>query len=261
MNRVEYMRECMRKKRGSGPGERAMRKRKIFAFGGLFMIVSAVTFLWTHQVKLDVTAEDEVYISKILTEKVAVDQGNYESELEAIRAIQHAVLSTAPKNRGLAHGRAREPKDLYEERYGLCYDRSRVIEKMLRYMGFDVRHLSIYTLKDGNSPILALSKSGIRSHAVSEVRTTKGWLVVDSNDPWLSLDEKAEPVSIDRVRQDAGNYSISWSTEIIKAMNDIYQSPFTYVYGLYSRHGHFYAPFDFMPDVNWQELSANIKNP
>lgn len=229
--------------------------------GGLALLgaVGSLFFLWSREVELEVTPEDERYISKILEgENIEVEHGNFESELAAIRKIQESVLDIAPKNRGLSHNRAREPKDLYEERQGLCYDRSRVIEKSLRHLGFEVRHVSLYTLKDQSSVLAALSKPGVRSHAISEVKTSRGWLVVDSNDPWLSLDENGAPISVEGIKQDAEARRISWPEEALSEMSDIYQSPFTYVYGLYSRHGRFYPPYDFVPDVNWRELRANF---
>jgi hypothetical protein len=40
--------------------------------------------------------------------------------------------------------------------------------------------------------------------------------------------------------------------------NAIYLRPFTVVYGLYSRNGHLYPPYDFVPDVSYAELTDNI---
>jgi hypothetical protein len=39
---------------------------------------------------------------------------------------------------------------------------------------------------------------------------------------------------------------------------DIYTEPFTFVYGLYSRHGKFYPPYNFIPDVHYGEFIQNI---
>ncbi len=57
------------------------------------------------------------------------DGTDFEAEVRSIVAVQDAVLKAAPVDRAIPIGREREPKDLYELKYGLCYDRSRVIEK------------------------------------------------------------------------------------------------------------------------------------
>lgn len=38
----------------------------------------------------------------------------------------------------------------------------------------------------------------------------------------------------------------------------IYAEGFTFMYGLYSRHGMFYPPYDKVPDINIPEFSQNI---
>jgi len=43
-----------------------------------------------------------------------------------------------------------------------------------------------------------------------------------------------------------------------KPPNIIYQESFSFIYGLYSRHGKFYPPYTFIPDVNYVELIQNI---
>lgn len=39
---------------------------------------------------------------------------------------------------------------------------------------------------------------------------------------------------------------------------NIYEQPFTFVYGLYSRHGQFYPPYNFVPDINCGEFVKNV---
>ena len=102
----------------------------------------------------------------------------------------------------------------------------------------------------------ALLTPGDPSHAVSEVLTRRGWLVVDSNTRWLALDRSSAPVSIAAVRASAaGRAPIAWRQPPPFA---IYRHPFVFVYGLYSRHGEFYPPYDFVPDVNYAELMHNV---
>ena len=49
--------------------------------------------------------------------------------------------------------------------------------------------------------------------------------------------------------------SIQWNRE---PQTDIYEQPFTFVYGLYSRHGQFYPPYNFVPDINYDEFVNNV---
>ena len=40
----------------------------------------------------------------------------------------------------------------------------------------------------------------------------------------------------------------------------IYDDPFTFVYGLYSRHGKFYPPYNFVPDINYKTWLIEIND-
>ena len=94
------------------------------------------------------------------------------------------------------------------------------------------------------------------SHAFTEVLTQKGWMVVDSNDRWISIDSKNNPVSIAQIKLSAeGAADFAWSQI---PPNKKYMNPFIFVYGLYSRHGQFYPPYNFIPDVNYRELAQNF---
>jgi arylamine N-acetyltransferase len=70
--------------------------------------------------------------------------------------------------------------DLYEAKRGLCYDRSRAIEKVLSHLGFEVRHAAVYSTKK-TGRLAAFLTPKTQSHAVTEVKTEHGWLVIDSN--------------------------------------------------------------------------------
>jgi hypothetical protein len=138
---------------------------------------------------------------------------------------------------------------------GVCHDRSRVIEKILRDAGFDTRHVFILSL-GSRSTLEALLVPGLRSHAVTEVLTAKGWLVVDSNDPWISIDAQGNPESITRIETLGIAHRIRWYEG---PPNSIYTQPFVAIHGLYSRHGQFYPPYAPVPNVNFHELLANLE--
>jgi hypothetical protein len=234
-----------------------IRKRRIvlIVLGVLFAAAAAI--LAFHSVSLEVTPTDAEYIAKF-TEGIepVPAKGAFDKQIDFIKRVQDSVLTIAPINKELPFGSEREPRNLYEARHGLCFDRSRVIEKILRQHGYRTRHIFILSTKETNAP-KAFATPGVASHAVSEVLTERGWLVIDSNDRWVSLDVNGQPVSMAGVSGQADtNPPVVWQEPPPVIYSDI--APFTYVYGLYSRHGEFYPPYNFIPDVNYTELIENI---
>jgi hypothetical protein len=213
--------------------------------------------LWYHGVENSVTDEDLSYIPLYTANlSPASPENNYEEELRFIQGVQDAVLGVAPVNSGLERRAEREPKDLYLAGKGLCFDRSRVIEKILRHYGFRTRHIFLYSAKD-EGPLKAFFTPGVLSHAVTEVQTERGWLVVDSNDRWISLDSSGNPRGMRELQKTSkGEVTIEWESLPPPIYSDI--APTVFVYGLYSRHGEFYPPYNFIPDINYGELIENF---
>jgi hypothetical protein len=217
----------------------------------------AVAVLSLHAVDNSLSEEDKQYIPLYLrnVESLSEDR-TYRDELDFIISVQRSVLNIAPRNDGLPVGQKREPKELYEAKTGLCFDRSRVIEKIYKYSGFRTRHVSIYSKAKTGSAIRSLVTPGVPSHAVTEVLTKSGWLIVDSNAPWVSTDKDNKPLSIKDIKLSIDNHiPIRWNREPAES---IYIKPFTFVYGLYSRHGMFYPPYNFIPDIHYGELVQNV---
>jgi len=102
-----------------------------------------------------------------------------------------------------------------------------------------------------------LSREG-ESHSLTEVMTQNGWLVTDPDDPWLSLDKRGEPVTLADIQPDTRTRLIAWNEQFSDTMPPIYKEPFVFIYGLYSRHGKFYPPYNFIPDINWREFLYNM---
>ncbi len=221
------------------------------------LIACLVSGLVYHEVDNYLTEEDRNYIPIYLANITPLSKKrDFQDELTFILQVQSSVLNIASLNKGLPFNKEREPKDVYLAKTGLCYDRSRVIEKILRFSGFETRHIAIYSTMKTGSPIRSILTPGVSSHAVAEVLTKRGWMVVDSNNLWVSIDQDRVPKSIEQIQLGIENSSgISWNK---KPPTFIYEEPFTYIYGLYSRHGKFYPPFNFIPDVNYRELMQNI---
>jgi hypothetical protein len=230
----------------------------------IVLLVALGLWLKYNEVEVDVTPEDQAYAQVIMQHTglpSIMEPANrtYAQELQTIKAIQQGVLRTAPANGGIPHGQNREPKDLCRIKIGLCYDRSRVIEKVLKVYGFETRHISVFLTETvGKSPLGAITSAGTPSHAISEVKTRHGWMVVDSNLPWIAVDASGEARSIEEIQESIKTQPISWPTGADKNMLIFYKVPFTYLLGLYSRHGGFYPPYNFFPDINWSEFAQNL---
>ena len=235
------------------------RKKLLIAAGAASVLLFVV--LATQQVDVEVTPEDRAYAQKILDAAQVPPlppKPSYAQELAFIEGVQRAVLKVAPVNKGIPHGKTREPKDLFGAQHGLCYDRSRVIEKILSAHGFETRHIFGYAIVEGQSNLVTLLKPGTPSHAFSEVKTSRGWLLVDSNTHWRSLDAKSDPVSVADLRDDLRKPKVQWNEELAAIRYVFFKKDFFFFYGLYSRHGRFYPPFTPVPDVRWDEFLANL---
>ena len=211
------------------------------------------------QVDNVITVEDENAISQLLgpsSEDGQDVEKSFEKELGIIRLVQKAVLDAIPVDAGIPHGHPREPTDLLLLGEGLCFDRSRFIEKALRHKGFETRHIAIYSTLDTGSALRSLLTPQVSSHAVTEVRTSRGWLVVDSNEPWISLSKDYQPLSINGLS--ALNAGALEERLLSQPENFIYGAGFTFIYGLYSRHGKFYPPYHNFPDINVSEFAQNL---
>lgn len=220
----------------------------------LLIVILIIAFLKFDEVGINTTDEDKECIPAFMSEKIPHNllMGDFDSEIRFISTVQHVILSIPSNKTGIPKGRTREFKDLLNWKQGLCYDLSRSIEKCLRYYGFHVRHVMIF--QESNLKKYMYFFPYIRTtHQVTEVLTSKGWLIVDNIAPWLSLDENGNPVSVkDFIRK---KHEVKW---LNNAPHPLYESDDICVYGLYSMHGQFYPPYFPFPNVNYCELLQNL---
>lgn len=219
----------------------------VILLGGALVVAAANDVSATPAPRDTAAARSMLQVARI--DKRPAD---FRIEIAEISAIQRRILTAAPVNKGIPHGQGRELTDVLRLGYGLCFDRSRAIETVLRTAGYDVRHASIYSTAEAGSALSALATPRVPSHAVSEVKTSRGWMIVDSNRDWLGLTTSGKPLDLEQLRETDRRLVIGRPTKI-------FNGPFTYVYGLYSRHGGFYPPYNPVPDVNWSELAQNIR--
>jgi hypothetical protein len=220
--------------------------RRIFlaSFTGAVACVFALAAI--TNVSTDVSADDRRAFETILGLKRPDHTLSYSEELQLIRTLQSRILTIAPEGPPIPEYQSREPLDLLRNRTGLCYDRSRTLEKLFAWMGFEVRHVYILFLTDLEgrpmSPLQALFTPGSPSHAVTEVKTQRGWMIVDSNSPWIGVTDRGIPVRTSEV------FSMRKS---LPDMPEYFAVQAISVPGLYSRRGQFYRPFIPFPELSW----------
>jgi Transglutaminase-like superfamily len=219
-----------------------------------------------------ITKEDIVYIKKFLDigqVQPLRKNPSYEEQLVFIKAVQCAILHRVRHGNGLPYYMPREPKNIYKaianNQTGACFDRSRLIEKILRWHGFKTRHVFMYSKNSFGGKLLSWFWSclcffckHVKTHAVSEVLTKKGWLVIDSNANWVSIDKQNNPHSMKDIE---GKREILWKELMCADMKDICEGFFKFLYGVYSRSGKLYPPFNFrlpFPDINVCEVLYNF---
>ena len=170
---------------------------------------------------------------------------DFKEQVSLIAAVQAQVLKFAPHAVPIPVGRPREIQDLILAHSGWCYDRSRAAEQVLRVLGFEVRHANLYQTH-GKNWFGVLLTPQIPSHAVIDVETSRGWLMVDSGANWLPIAANGEPLS-------ARQLSEGWHPGLQEPAGPakaFFGKKFVAVYGLYSRHGEFYPPYGPVPNFD-----------
>lgn len=213
-----------------------------------------ISLLIVHNVSTKITPEDEIAVKKMVGDVENDVNRDFKREVLFIRHIQDAVLDASPTLLKIPLGQTREPQDLLDAGHGQCSDRGRSIEKALRYYGFKVRFVSVFSRDKTFIPpeTMAIdSGNDLRSHALVEVLTQKGWMFVDTNARWISLDSQGEPISLEAWNNIDNKDAFVWDDENQGEIYWLLRRPFTIVYGLYTRHGQFYPPFTpYIPDIN-----------
>jgi hypothetical protein len=210
-------------------------------------------FLWLGSVPTSLTSEDQAALSRALGGKT-YPIATFDDQIASIMAIQRvtAVIGTSTEPIPLAV--SREPADYMRWHQGACYDRSRFIEKALTYIGLETRH--IFEFETGNhSPIVALLSRGTHSHAMTEVKTARGWMLVDSTSLWFGLTADGRVITADMLERDGTLAHSPWDVRVNGEPNFLAAHKFADVVGLYSRHGQFFWPYAHVPNVNWPQLT------
>lgn len=241
--------------------------RKIVLFGLGIAALGLLIIAATHNVSKTITKEDQEYIYKIVKLygydwDTLSTHDDFVDEIADIRAIQRSILGLTSLQKQVPSNQTRDPKDLYTLRHAQCSDRSRVMDKMLRLAGFDSRVASVYGADKVPTHLHAFlsdDKSKVRSHSMVEAKTSKGWMMVDTNDQWIGLDAQYNPIDLETWQNEMSDDPQFWHKSNEGEIYELMKNHYTYVYGLYARHGYFYPPYNFIPDVSWEDLLENVK--
>lgn len=223
------------------------------------IIISLIYFIKYNEVDKKLTLSDNKYIELILSDfnidkEINFKDLDYISKIQFIHSIQKKIVNNPNINKMIEKNHDREPKNYYNIKPNICYDNSRVMQKIFNYFNIDTTQLAIYS-KSSNWPLLKLLFfPKIPSHSLTIVHIEDKNLIVDSTNNFISLDSELNSISIDDIKQ---FYDINWK---YSKPHPIFSNEYFIVYGLYSRHGKFYRPFWHFPDINLSEFKLNFVN-
>jgi hypothetical protein len=214
----------------------------LFAAAVLSLAAFAAVAIYTN-VSVAVTAEDVQVFESLGLKKPNVSL-TFEQQIALIRKVQYKVFKRAPLGKFIPDYQPREPADLMRYGQGQCFDRSRTFDKALSWLGMETRHVFLL-YRENKSFFSAATKPGHRSHAVTEVKTSKGWMVVDSNYEWIALTPQGEPVNADDVWRRYSEFADA---------PEYFNRAWWAIRGMYSRGGKFYTPYVPFPEFNWVDF-------
>ncbi|MFM2139538.1 MAG: hypothetical protein RJA57_1845 [Bacteroidota bacterium] len=252
-----------------------VRLKRALLFGAVGII--ALTLLFNA--RLNTSLRDRFYIDKFINEwglkaRLQGVHASFETQIAFISTLQDSTLYQI-RSGDAPFEEASNMKYLYENRKGVCFNRAFFQEKILREAGFKTRHVYIYfTATDKVTHFRNFFKKGLRSHAMFEVKTKRGWMLVGTNANWLGLDKNRTPLTIGDVRRRLKGKTLELAKiptkgkifyEELRVPHD-----FRFIYGIYSRHGKFLksGPLEqifnrpllsgVVPDFNFRELLYNF---
>jgi hypothetical protein len=232
--------------------KRDMLKRytKLSALCALAFLIINVFLAAVTNVSTRVTASDASVFRSIYRYEQPKQPLSFDQQIQLIKRVQASVINTIPMGEPIPEFQSREPEDLIRNKTGLCYDRSRTLDKLYSWLGFEARHVYILYLKqpvtdEVLSPLSAIFTFGTETHAVTEVKTHKGWVLVDSNSTWVSLTRDGAPVHAGDIYGRASEFD---------DLPDYFNQPYIAIRGMYSRRGQFYRPYIPYPELNWADF-------
>jgi len=231
------------------------KKNSLIYFFIIILFLSYFIFLISN-VDKKITKEDIKYINLILnTKEESIDfnikNSSFEDKINFINLIQTKIIKGFQGD-FIEKKLTREPKDFYNSVTDSCYDNLRIIQKILEYYGFKTSAVGIFEKTNKNSLLNLFIKSPLASHAILMVKSEKGNLYLGTTEKFISILDNNQLVKIQNIKAD---YNKKWKYEL---PHNIFSRDNYYIFGLYSRHGLFYPPFNFLPDLNYQDFLLNF---
>lgn len=201
-------------------------------------------------VDTEVSVADQLVFSRELGLKKPIYKLEFEQQVQLIQEVQTRLFKRVPPGKNIALGQSREPSDLLQHGSGICFDRSRTLDKVFKWLGFETRHVFLFISQKQEElhfvdKVDLITDRDSWSHAVTEVKTVKGWVVVDSLENWASFDNHGLPVAAEDINSNLPRFAY-----VPSLLN---KNSFV-VKGLYSRSGVLYPPFVFFPDLAWGDF-------
>ncbi|MFL5787012.1 MAG: transglutaminase domain-containing protein, partial [Flavisolibacter sp.] len=182
--------------------------KKIRYISIYFCLFLCLLFIFINRKPL-ITDQDRIYIDKFLAEwkiNLSAEQvhADFNSESAFIQKLVTSVVSTI-NHKEIQNSNFGNIKYYYENRLGFCYDRAILMEKIFRYYHFNFRHVFVYYLKDPNAKpgVLDFFRKSTLSHAITEVETKKGWMVIDSNTDCVGIDKNGNVLNTNDLKEKA----------------------------------------------------------
>jgi len=176
----------------------------------------------------------------------------FTNQVKIIKKIINLVInSTPPEGSETIYIQNRQPRtaqNVVEAKSTICYDRSWLIETLAEKQGYPARRVFLLANENSNSKPWIFSRNAI-SHAMSEIYTEKGWVLVENQEIWCGVINETA-VSVADIFQ---NKKILEQIPL-KNKNHILYKNFIYYRGLYSRHGQLFEPYVPLPEVRWKDL-------
>jgi len=201
-------------------------------------------------VRKDITQSDIDAINQLSVENICKEPPSFEQEVICIQAIQLAIRKLVPNMECAGKGTTIEPAQFLQRGFGCCYDRARFTEKAPIHYGFETRHVALYQ-RDAYG-LSGIFVPNISSHATTEVKTQKGWMGVDANEPFILITKDNKVTSYRKIKEQSANLLQPVTPK------DFYDKRLFTVYGLYSRHGQFHGLNLPAPEFNVRELLYNL---
>ena len=221
-----------------------------------FLLIPAVGILLLAYVILagsvdkTITSEDQAAILSLGVDDTCQIKSSFDEELACILKIQSTIHTRFADTRCAKRGTEIEPNSFIQRGFGCCYDRARFTEKALEHFGYQTRHVALY--RSDKFGVFSILIPRVGSHATTEVKTSQGWMGVDSNDLFILRDSNGKLYTFKEIESFK-----SIMPDVLKQI-ELFNYPLTVVYGLYSRHGMFHGANLPAPEINYSDFLFNF---